>query len=304
MTSRPNHPPPTDPLTAEERALAERLARSAPSRLPPASVDTAILRAAHAAAQPPATPRRRPRWPALVGIAATLVLAIGVAWQLRPVGEAPQAQGEHAPAMVRAPAPTEEGRALGVIGPGDAAPEAVPPSDPPVATESVPYEAPVARRAPVPAPEPVSLPAPPAPAVADEPAVVLAPPPPPAPPAPPAAASAPASSATTASTAADQRQQVARKAAAYEQAAAMQRRTPLAAVRPAPAVATITVADLPPSNDPGLPPDVWIERIRQRRDAGRIDDARASLALLRDAHPDLALPDDLRALAADAPPAP
>ena len=74
-----------------------------------------------------------------------------------------------------------------------------------------------------------------------------------------------------------------------------------AATPPAPAPA-VTVADLPPTDDTGLPPAAWIERIRQRGDAGRPDDARASLALLRDAHPALALPDDLRALAADAPP--
>ena len=90
MTIHPN-----DPLSAEERALADQLARSAPGRLPPPAVDAAILHAAHAASRPPAMPRR-PRWPTVAGIAATLVLAIGVAWQLRPVSEAPDVQEEHA----------------------------------------------------------------------------------------------------------------------------------------------------------------------------------------------------------------
>src|SRR5690606_16183150 len=102
MTIHPN-----DPLSAEERALADQLARSAPGRLPPPAVDAAILHAAHAANRPRAT-SRRPRWPAVAGIAATLVLAIGVAWQLRPLSEAPDVQEEHAggEAATQAPAPT------------------------------------------------------------------------------------------------------------------------------------------------------------------------------------------------------
>ena len=90
MTIHPN-----EPLSAEERALADQLARSAPGRLPPPAVDAAILHAAHAASRPRAT-SRRPRWPAVAGIAATLVLAIGIAWQLRPLSEAPDVQEEHA----------------------------------------------------------------------------------------------------------------------------------------------------------------------------------------------------------------
>ncbi len=84
------------PLTAEERALADRIAQTGPQREPSAALDARILAAAHAAvttgppvvdAQVPARPRVRRRWPVAVSAAATLVLAVGIAWQLRPVDD-------------------------------------------------------------------------------------------------------------------------------------------------------------------------------------------------------------------------
>ncbi|RNF84993.1 hypothetical protein [Montanilutibacter psychrotolerans] len=86
---------PTEPLTPEERALADRLTRLGPHDGPPPALDARILAAAHAAVAAPARPRRR-RWLALtgmpagglitgVGMAATLVLALGVVWQMRPM---------------------------------------------------------------------------------------------------------------------------------------------------------------------------------------------------------------------------
>jgi len=60
---------------------------------------------------------------------------------------------------------------------------------------------------------------------------------------------------------------------------------------------TITIADVPVDSDHLLDPVDWIERIRQRRDSGDLDSARASLDALREAHPALTLPDDVLAIA-------
>ena len=59
---------------------------------------------------------------------------------------------------------------------------------------------------------------------------------------------------------------------------------------------SVTVVDLPPADDADPAADVWIERIRQRRDAGDLEGARASLRLLRESHPEFSLPEDLHAL--------
>lgn len=97
-----NHPR-HEPLTPEERALAERLARIGPhDDGPPPSLDAKILAAAHAAVAPAS---RRRRWLALtsvpaslitgVGMAAALALVVGVVWQLRPAsGPARAPRGE------------------------------------------------------------------------------------------------------------------------------------------------------------------------------------------------------------------
>ncbi|WP_034210694.1 hypothetical protein, partial [Arenimonas metalli] len=51
---------------------------------------------------------------------------------------------------------------------------------------------------------------------------------------------------------------------------------------------------LPPvSEDTALAPEAWFDRIRARRAAGDAAGARESLARLRAAHPDAAVPDDL-----------
>ncbi|MFC3815875.1 hypothetical protein [Lysobacter sp. GCM10012299] len=86
-----------EPLTPQERAMADRLARLGPHDGPSPALDAKILAAAHAAV----APRRNRRWLALSGIPATLVtgagmaavlaLAVGVVWQLRPSAPAPRA---------------------------------------------------------------------------------------------------------------------------------------------------------------------------------------------------------------------
>lgn len=82
---------PREPLDADERDLAARLARVGPFDQPSPALDARILAAAHAAAATRA-PRRRWRLrigmpPVLatgVGVAAAAVLALGLVWQLRP----------------------------------------------------------------------------------------------------------------------------------------------------------------------------------------------------------------------------
>lgn len=104
-------------LSAEERALADRLAQVAPQGEPSGALDARILAAARASIDGhtvAARKRSRPRWPAIIAVAATLVLAAGIGWQLRPVddlqvqySEAPRASVPVAPVAVVAP-PVDE----------------------------------------------------------------------------------------------------------------------------------------------------------------------------------------------------
>jgi len=102
-----------EPLDAEERALARRLSDEA-THEPSPELDARILAAARAPSRPaPRTARpRRSRWPLALGLAASVTLAVGVAWQLR---EPPR------PAVAPAPA---------------AAPLADAPDDAPVSREA------------------------------------------------------------------------------------------------------------------------------------------------------------------------
>ena len=98
---------PSDPsLTPEERELAQRLLRLGGTREPPPALDARILAAAHDAVQAStsasASQRRRSqrRWPVGLGVAASLALAVGIAWQLRPLPDAAVEYSE-APAVVQ-----------------------------------------------------------------------------------------------------------------------------------------------------------------------------------------------------------
>jgi hypothetical protein len=87
---------PHEPLTPEERALAQSLSRLGPHGGPSADLDARILGAARAAVQSTpsqnvAVPPVRRRWPLGMGVAASLLLAAGIAWQLRPMHEVPVA---------------------------------------------------------------------------------------------------------------------------------------------------------------------------------------------------------------------
>src|SRR5690606_8347588 len=97
-----------DALDPAERTLAEALARVTDARGPSLELDSRVLRAAREEAArraqaPAATPhrsqrrRRNPAWLRGGALAATLVLAVGVAWQLRPQFDAPGREAGMAP---------------------------------------------------------------------------------------------------------------------------------------------------------------------------------------------------------------
>jgi len=288
--------PEPSPLTAEEQALAERLARLAPRVEPSPALDARVLAAAHAAAQePPANrlPPRRQRWPAMVGLAASVLLAVGLAWRLRP--EAPQTPRESfhmaAPSAPAATAP---------------APDAG--SPPPVATPQPSPDASVAAQAPVAEPGSsaansttgrVSDAAPPTRSrkVLDVTTPGGSPPPPPpevlrdvaararaaAPAAPaPAPAAAPAPPPTAEDSGLDDSANEADRASAFS---AIQGKD-----EPADEVPPATV------ESPAVR-DAWLQRIQRLIDAGDIAGARASLREFQRRYPDYPLPEDLRALA-------
>ena len=78
---------PYEPFTDEERQLASRLEKLGPHGGPSPALDASILAAAHSAVAAAPVARRKPRWPVAFGLAASAVLAVGVAWQLRPLQE-------------------------------------------------------------------------------------------------------------------------------------------------------------------------------------------------------------------------
>jgi resuscitation-promoting factor RpfA len=146
---------PSEPFNAEERDLAQRLARLGGPREPAPALDASILAAARAAvaepavgpatdapANPKVTPLRPrkpgPRWPLGMGLAASLVLAAGIGWKLQGDGEGSSAESAVASAPVAAAEDITEAVIL------DRALEQAPLPPPPLAGAS---DAVVARRA-------------------------------------------------------------------------------------------------------------------------------------------------------------
>lgn len=308
MSSR-HHP---DPLDNEERELAQRLARLAAPTEPSPSLDANILAAAHAAAtkRPASRLQRRPRWPVAFGVAASLALAVGVAWQLRPLPHTPvyeevTAAGMDAAATVggpsadaaavSAPAPrmaspspaetmerhrssakeeTEDSQAKSVAAGGEEAPSAV------AATSAQRvFDAPVPT-------EPAASPPPP-PTRSATPDFV---------PAPPASPVPPMEQRTRA-------EQAARASNSQSRAA------PSAASKPRDAAANDVLSDADAAaeaSDEGFderPPNTadapevrqaWLQRIRELIASGDTTGARDSLQEFKRRYPGVALPDDLR----------
>lgn len=97
---------PQEPLTDEERELSQLIVRVGPHGEPPTALDAKILAAAHAAVAGKPQSGHKPRWPVAIGLAASMVLAVGIAWQLRPVQPVPSLASE-APATVAAETATQ-----------------------------------------------------------------------------------------------------------------------------------------------------------------------------------------------------
>lgn len=320
----------SDPLTPEERELTRLLGRAAPSA-PSAALDDAVLAAARAAvqaapvvtavpvgdteatSQPPKAaapiPRRpRSRLPAALGLAASVVFAVGIAWQLKPDAPTPPALAEVAPApaedAVQAPAADAAAPAMAATEVADAA--AVPVAQPQAKQRSV---------AAAPPSPPHDVPSP----MAAQPAPsVVAPPMPPAPPAPAAApmqaAAAPRADAyvmdsadarpndTVTVTGARAREEALTAAPApmANEAARPMKGAPGVMRRAAsPAVGgalSASAVDAAVAADALLPRKQWLKRIRERRDAGDRDTARASLERYLQQYPEARVPRDVRQL--------
>ncbi len=330
-----------EPLTPEERELARLLGRRA-EQAPPAALDAAILAAARAAVDAPAadavaspeaprTQRTRPRWPAVFGIAASMVFAIGIAWQLRP--EPPPVPAGEA-AVAAAPAAAEDVAAADQAAGRSAADSAVAAAEPaaaPAAPEAAPVAAPpapaIAR-----APRPASAETAQAPtqaarsmaadAAADTSFAALPPAPaaapaaaPPAPPAPTAySAPAPLMAPVEASGSLKARSAGSPEpnSVQAEQAAALdrvqitsmkreatRRSAPGVMQRSSDADLSADAVQAEVSADARLPRRQWLEKIRERRDEGQRDLARASLERYIQQYPESRLPRDLRPLLDD-----
>lgn len=176
---------PSEPFNAEERDLAERLARLGGPREPAPALDARILAMARAAvdesvaeaagagpsladagsdagiapADPkvtPLTPRPRkptPRWPLGLSLAASLVLAAGIGWKLHDNGAG---IGEGAAESAVAAAPAEDATQIIMVEP-PLQPE--PPPPPPPMESPALADAMVAPAAPAAAPAPAAKPA-------------------------------------------------------------------------------------------------------------------------------------------------
>jgi hypothetical protein len=295
--------PPHAPLDDAERALAARLARLGPHGAPDAALDARILAAAAEALardEAHARPARTRRWPWLLGIAASLVLAIGLAWRLRPPPApsgtplpvhppraqtiaAPDADASHTPAgeaAARSSATPRPARNTAAAGAVPATPSALtPPPAPPMASPSPQATTPEAAVQAMPTP-------------AD---AFPAPPPPPPPPA--AERGAPAVKALAAP-APPAPAALAREAAGNTDAQD--------------ATAGDDTQGLPGSRDAGDEPPAtadqpavqaaWLARIRHLRETGHAAAARDSLAEFRRRYPDVSLPADLDAWWRETPP--
>ena len=307
-------------LTPQERELAQQLAQIAPNGEPSPALDARILAAAReagvSASSTSTVPtaifskslsrhgRVRRRWPVVLGVAASLVLALGVAWRMQPLPQARQVPPSNAAPAMRAPitstgVPIE----LPVESQADNTPPAV--QSPDAITSH-------ARTASLQTDEPESVPAPPVPA---EPSIVLdASLPPDALPAaakaaaPPAIqAPAPQASGTMVEGRAVPPPPAPPNAASQADMAADSRQNPAprtdsnplhSPTRDNSATHDEPSDDVPPATaDAPAVRDAWLQRIRSLMADGNIADARSSLHAFIRRYPSYPLPEDLHALA-------
>ena len=323
MNTRPN-----DPLSPEERELAQLMGRLGPTGEPSPALDAKILAAAHAAATRKPAPARKPRWPVALGLAASVVFAVGIAWQLRPMQQVASVQE----AMVSHPdaeTPAADDHAAEVAAPGMVAEPSAQDATAAAAVDPVhakaappPPEAPpsLAQGGRQQAPRSVSRPPPAMKAVAPvERREAYAPPPPPAPPAPaaPALSPAPAAQAFPADAesgaladsvvASEAAASSARDLAARQSSARTEMKAANAAAAREAESATLdrvevtgsrlrTDMQVPVSEDARLEADAWLERVRTRYGLGDAEAARRSLLLFVKDHPDETVPEDLEPL--------
>jgi hypothetical protein len=274
-------------LSQEERTLAEQLVRVAPRSEPSPALDARVLAAARAASggEGRRSVRSSRRWPVAVGLVASLVLAVGIAWRVRPLPPAvPSAASEAArPTSASTPVPAQPNvaptAAVSEL-PDIASPAAEAASK---AKAGMPGRATAARE---------NTAASTADIGPEQPSVAEAPPPAP-PPAAPAARTAPQSQ----SPAPEADINAATDAAGVQADIGSDASATAAEAMPESGYGDEPVDAMPPAtaDAPGVR-DAWLLRIRTLVDDGRIAEGRRSLRAFAERYPDYPLPEDLRAL--------
>jgi len=272
-----------EPLPGEDELKA--LYRSLPRNEPAQATDQAVRRAAAEAVRP-AQRKHMARWPLAAASAAVLVLAAGLSWRMHeqspvlPQPVVPETMTATPPAPAAAPAEkaVEEKAAVADQAAAQAIPaqvvaENVPPPRAPARVAAKPRAAAapptiVMEQAAKPAPMPMPQ--------AEAPTNLPAPPPAPAP-----AMQAPVAAYT------------AERANLAASGATMKAMT-AAPVAAAPVPTAAPVAD-PTAANPTDTPAQEVNKIRQLFATHRENEALQRLTAFRQAHPDVALPDDLRA---------
>ena len=305
---------PREPLDAEERALAARLPRLHGRDEPDAALDARILAAAHAALAPAPIAKRRRGWIVPLTAAASVSLAVGLAWQLQPPPPAPSVSPAHSAAasagqahdgehpvmrsMEAAPPPTARAMRSPPMPMTSPATQAVPVEDDArIARERAPAEPVADARAA--APEFVPAPPPEAAMAETMPVEVMAPPL--APPAPPAPATPAAPQAALGRSAATDEAVSVSGTRARPEAKRARAQNEAEAAADASTLDTFSKAadeeDVPPATmDAPAARDAWLRRIGELQLQGKVDEARASLAEFRRRYPDAVLPPELRKL--------
>ena len=283
------------PLDGPERAVSAALPPLHGRDHPGEGVDTRILAAAHAALSAPG-PRTRARrnWGAPLGVAATLVIAAGLAWQRLPPAPAPAPTIEDVATTAPESASVDAGTPVTArAAPAQDVPSTTPPRREPASAAPIVAARPpadIARDAAAPLPPPPPAVAKPAPSTQA--------------PLPAQAAISPATPAAAAAEASLPRESAATVApvAAAIPAPPPKAQPTASAATAAPQEAPIADDDVPPAtvDAPGVR-DAWLRRIGELVAEGRMDEARESLSVFRRRYPDAVLPPELQAL--EAPPA-